>query len=162
MNRIDELTKLPSTMEVIKTFQEIKNKKELVIAILDIDNFKKINKKYGKKIGDEVLKYIANILRNKIRKSDFLGRYENDEFYMFFKTDKVEKIIDMFKEINNYLNENPLKTKKGIIKVKVSIGITAHKFKNLEQSLSLAQIALRKVKNTENSILHYQIYECKY
>ena len=92
MNRIDELTKLPSTMEVIKTFQEIKNKKELVIAILDIDNFKKTNKKYGKKIGDEVLKYIANILRNKIRKSDFLGRYENDEFYMFLKLIKLKKL----------------------------------------------------------------------
>lgn len=50
------------------------------ILLLDIDHFKKINDKYGHKIGDDVLKELSAILRNSVRLSDKVFRYGGEEF----------------------------------------------------------------------------------
>ncbi len=52
----------------------------LSIIIIDIDNFKDINDTYGHLHGDGVLRECARILKNAVRKSDFLCRYGGDEF----------------------------------------------------------------------------------
>jgi len=50
------------------------------ISILDIDDLKRINDNYGHQIGDELIKHIANFLKNFIRESDVVGRIGGDEF----------------------------------------------------------------------------------
>jgi two-component system cell cycle response regulator len=50
-----------------------------VIAI-DIHNFKAINQEHGHAIGDEVLQIVAQIIREKCRPYDSIGRWENDKF----------------------------------------------------------------------------------
>ncbi len=48
--------------------------------MFDIDHFKSVNDQYGHAAGDKVLKGIADIIRSKLRKSDFVGRYGGEEF----------------------------------------------------------------------------------
>jgi diguanylate cyclase (GGDEF)-like protein len=57
-----------------------RNKRNLSIVICDIDEFKKINDTYGHPAGDNVLKTFSDILTNRLRKSDVVGRYGGDEF----------------------------------------------------------------------------------
>jgi len=52
----------------------------LDIAIIDLDNFKDINDKFGHIIGDEVLKEVARRLIEVVRESDLVGRMGGDEF----------------------------------------------------------------------------------
>jgi two-component system cell cycle response regulator len=52
----------------------------LAIVLLDIDHFKILNDTYGHQIGDQVLKELAEILRNSVRKSDVIARYGGEEF----------------------------------------------------------------------------------
>jgi len=52
----------------------------LTIIMFDIDNFKKVNDTFGHQIGDLVLTEIADLLTNKLRKSDIVGRYGGEEF----------------------------------------------------------------------------------
>jgi len=52
----------------------------LSIILLDIDDFKKVNDKYGHKVGDEVLQDIAKIILKSKRKTDILGRWGGEEF----------------------------------------------------------------------------------
>ena len=54
----------------------------LVVSMIDIDSFKKINDTYGHLKGDEALMCVANILMENFRKTDFIGRYGGDEFLM--------------------------------------------------------------------------------
>ncbi len=53
---------------------------EFCALMLDLDNFKKINDSHGHLSGDKVLKDIANILKNKIRRGDIVARLGGDEF----------------------------------------------------------------------------------
>jgi diguanylate cyclase (GGDEF)-like protein len=50
------------------------------LAVLDLDGFKALNDSKGHRAGDEVLTLVAEVLRNRARKSDSLGRIGGDEF----------------------------------------------------------------------------------
>lgn len=47
---------------------------------IDIDHFKSFNDQYGHSVGDEVLRYVANIIKQQMRLSDVLARYGGEEF----------------------------------------------------------------------------------
>jgi diguanylate cyclase (GGDEF)-like protein len=52
----------------------------LAVAMLDIDGFKSINDTHGHLAGDQVLKALAYLLRQRLRLSDFIGRFGGDEY----------------------------------------------------------------------------------
>lgn len=55
---------------------------KLLIAIVDIDNFKKINEQFGHNLGDVCLTHIVETLSKNIRAGDWLARWGEDEFLM--------------------------------------------------------------------------------
>lgn len=54
--------------------------KAVSVAMVDIDHFKSVNDTYGHAMGDRVIKAIAHLLRQRLRKSDLVGRYGGEEF----------------------------------------------------------------------------------
>jgi diguanylate cyclase (GGDEF)-like protein len=54
----------------------------LSVAMLDIDLFKRINDAYGHPVGDQVIRALANLLRQRVRSSDRVGRYGGEEFML--------------------------------------------------------------------------------
>ncbi len=50
------------------------------IIALDVDNFKAINEEYGHKVGDNVLQIVAQVIREKCRPYDCIGRWDGDQF----------------------------------------------------------------------------------
>lgn len=58
--------------------------RDLSLAIIDIDNFKKYNDNYGHVIGDHMIKTVTKILKQGIRESDILARYGGDELVIIF------------------------------------------------------------------------------
>jgi diguanylate cyclase (GGDEF)-like protein len=81
-------------------------KKNLSIALLDIDFFKKINDTYGHDAGDFVLKKFAEIIGQTKRSNDILARYGGEEFILlFFETDKSEALKILISIQNAIVNE---------------------------------------------------------
>lgn len=88
-NSNDQLTGLPNR----KLFDEysqklrklaIRNKKNISVAFIDLDNFKPINDQFGHQFGDKVLCKVASLLRNQLRESDVIARVGGDEFVICF------------------------------------------------------------------------------
>lgn len=59
-----------------------RNGNSLSVIMLDMDNFKEVNDRYGHQAGDAVLKQITSLLPSLMRKSDYLARYGGEEFVL--------------------------------------------------------------------------------
>lgn len=83
-------------------------KTEVCLALLDLDDFKHINDIYGHNMGDRVLRFFADILRENIRKSDVYARMSGDEFVILFIDCSKEKAIKRLESIRESLKSKKL------------------------------------------------------
>ena len=65
----------------------------LCLALLDIDNFKKLNDDLGHEAGDEALSHLANVTRECMRPQDTLARYGGEEFVILLPDTDLEQGI---------------------------------------------------------------------
>jgi diguanylate cyclase (GGDEF)-like protein len=92
----DELTRLPNRRSILDRFsaelsRALRDAQPLSVAILDLDDLKRINDTLGHQIGDAVLIHVADVLRRRIRVHDVAGRLAGDEFILLFpNTDREQ------------------------------------------------------------------------
>jgi len=153
---IDPLTKVYNRKALEKDLKEIlkfgQNRDlDLVIAIMDVDNFKEINDSYGHIVGDFVLIKLAEIMKSLIRKSDRVYRYGGDEFVFVFNRSTLENAKKSIERVIYKVYRTQLKYKKHLIKVTVSAGITQHKAGDtIESIIRRADEALYRAKIEKN------------
>ena len=83
-----------------KEFERSKRyKKNLTIAILDIDNFKSINDNHGHLVGNDSLKTFSDIIQKNLRDPDIAGRYGGDEFLIIFPESTCEQGLNMLTRV---------------------------------------------------------------
>ena len=75
------------------------------LIMLDIDHFKNINDTYGHGVGDRVIKSLALFLRQRLRKSDTIGRYGGKEFAVILPDTLPKNAKKIFKEILSKFRE---------------------------------------------------------
>ncbi|ORT98975.1 diguanylate cyclase [Anaerovibrio sp. JC8] len=97
--------------------------KHMSVMMLDLDNFKHINDSLGHDTGDEVLKSVAELIRQNIRATDRAGRWGGDEFIIVFNNSDVTVARNVAERIRSKIMG--LSTIYKLDKVTVSIGITA-------------------------------------
>ena len=88
------------------------------LVILDLDDFKGINDRYGHAKGDEALKTLTGVLKMTFRHEDLIGRLGGDEFLVFIKNVEVREILnrrmnELFAMIHS-ASEIPLRCSVGI------------------------------------------------
>ena len=159
---IDPLTKAYNRKALNEKLSEIlklgqKRKLDLCVAVLDMDDFKKINDTYGHLVGDFVLIKLVQIIKSLIRSSDNIFRYGGDEFVIVFNRVNIDTAVKSLERILNKIRKTKLKYKEYIISTSISIGITDHHIgDNIENIIKRADEALyssKKVKNIYKVIL---------
>lgn len=71
------------------------------VVMLDIDHFKKVNDSYGHPAGDNVIRALANLLRQRLRRVDSLGRYGGEEFLAVLPEcppEQAQRIVDEIRQ----------------------------------------------------------------
>ena len=69
----------------------------LCVAMVDIDHFKKVNDTYGHPMGDQVIRSMAWLLKQRLRKTDSVGRYGGEEFLVILpqaNADRAAQLLD--------------------------------------------------------------------
>ncbi|MHC1781698.1 MAG: histidine kinase N-terminal 7TM domain-containing protein [Anaerolineaceae bacterium] len=122
--------------------------RDLSIVMLDIDNFKEINDRFGHQFGDEVLRAVVKSMKKKVRVNDLVFRYGGDEFILFLiETDKDEAFktaVRIREELAHLSQEFEESLSSGVL---VSMGITGlGPDDNLETMLHRADRALYRAK----------------
>lgn len=135
--------------------------KDLCLALLDVDHFKKFNDTYGHQEGDRVLRIVSEVIRNTVRnKIDTVARYGGEEFAVILPecdgnagkewADRIRKNVE------SYLFEN---NGKPLYRVTVSVGVSTFPFDSREQKvlIQLADKALYEAKkNGRNRVELYK------
>ncbi|PWI33835.1 hypothetical protein DI392_06435 [Vibrio albus] len=96
----------------------------VAIIMLDLDHFKSINDTYGHRTGDDVLKQVANILHDEVRKVDVAGRLGGEEFGLILTGTDEEMAIHFTNRIRTRIAAASLRVGDNIITYTISIGIT--------------------------------------
>jgi len=93
------------------------------LAMLDLDFFKKINDTHGHLAGDNVLKTLAELLTNTIRKTDIVGRYGGEEFILLLPETSQDKAISTAEKLRKSIMTIAIPSDDEDITFTASIGI---------------------------------------
>lgn len=132
---IDSLTKLNnrgSFDQKIKEFCVLHNNEgvSFSVILIDIDLFKKINDEHGHLVGDKVLNGLAQILKSKVRGSDFTARYGGEEFVILLPETRITNAFSVAENIRSTIEKNKLTLRKSgvsIGSITASFGVAGHR-----------------------------------
>lgn len=99
MTYTDELSGLHNRHYLNKVTRQSLKPNKYYLAVFDIDHFKLVNDKYGHDIGDQVIRRVAQVIKRRIRISDFAFRIGGEEFLVLVKTDCAEVASQIFERI---------------------------------------------------------------
>jgi diguanylate cyclase (GGDEF)-like protein len=99
----------------------------LSIAMIDIDFFKSLNDTYGHAFGDEVLRWIAKLLRDSFRATDLVARYGGEEFVVVFIDSADDRLVERLDALCARIAATEFQPKEGgeIVRVSVSVGVAS-------------------------------------
>lgn len=82
-----------------------RNKSVLSIAMIDIDNFKKLNDSLGHQAGDRALTHLTQVIKETVRPSDSVGRYGGEEFVIVLPNTTLEAAIEVIQRLQRDLTK---------------------------------------------------------
>ncbi len=150
----DVLTELPNRRYAIEQLDRQwalaeRSGRPLSCMMVDIDRFKQINDTYGHKVGDDVLKQVANVLRLTARKQDVVCRLGGEEFLLICPDSQPDQVFQYAERLRLNVAASNIHSPTGPdFHLTISIGL-AHKkpeLLNVEMLLQLADKRLYAAK----------------
>ena len=95
----------------------------LLLSIIDIDYFKRINDNYGHLAGDKVLKIIASELQKRLRETDFIARFGGEEYAVLMPDTPLEEGCELINTLRLAIAACPFNFKGEPVSVTLSAGV---------------------------------------
>jgi diguanylate cyclase (GGDEF)-like protein len=128
----DNLTGLPNSRYMYSFFDQERSRSErhgypLVLMMMDLDGFKKINDTFGHHVGDEILRRVAQVSRGQVRSGDTLIRYAGDEFVAVLHRVTPEMVTEMKMRLQAAVDSFSYEVRPGrVARVGISIGYATY------------------------------------
>jgi len=124
----DDLTRLYRVGYLSKRVQEEvarfnRYRRPFSFILMDIDDFKEVNDKFGHQAGDEVLKKIGSLIKNGIRKVDIAARYGGEEFAVLMPETIKPKAYLVAERLREHIEQAFEKDEKRF-KITISVGVS--------------------------------------
>jgi diguanylate cyclase (GGDEF)-like protein len=153
---IDVLTRIPNR-RATEAFLEKelsraqRNQSEFSILMIDIDNFKQVNDRWGHSVGDYVLTKTASVFQSMIRKQDWVGRWGGEEFLMIMPGRCDTELLA--ERVRREIARTEYRSGAASFAITISIGIACAKpADEIDQILKNADRALYRAKLTKNTV----------
>jgi diguanylate cyclase (GGDEF)-like protein/PAS domain S-box-containing protein len=160
--RVDILTGVANRVSFQERLTELsaaalRNHELLILHLIDLDNFKQVNDKWGHQIGDHLLKQVTQRMRDVCRNTDFIARLGGDEF-VILQSDVhdpdgggalAEKLVEVLSKPFQIDGDEIISS------VSIGIAIFPQDTSDPEKLLRKADLALYKVKNDGRNGYHY-------
>ena len=138
--------------KALDSLLENPDRSEACLTMLDLDNFKKINDNFGHLIGDNVIKFTANLLKKHAEPQHHIARYGGEELAIIMPETSLKNASEIAEKIRSSLESSRLKkknSKESIGRITVSIGISVLKpADTVEDFIMRADEALYKAKDS--------------
>jgi diguanylate cyclase (GGDEF)-like protein len=150
----DCLTQIPNRRALMERAEQALARRSgapLALMMIDVDHFKLINDIHGHPTGDEVLSKVADLLSERLRGYDLLGRYGGEEFCAVAPDTDMAGALKLAESLRESIASTSFDTKKGKLPVTVSIGISicpVNAARELKELLAEADVALYTAKQT--------------
>ncbi|WP_432736022.1 response regulator [Maridesulfovibrio sp. FT414] len=127
--------------------QQKRSQSSLVSVLIDIDGIGELNDKYGPLIGDDIIRQVGGILRNRFRMGDVVSRYGADVFCILCADMKLEHVDNVFHELADKIAATRFVDDNDDVRVTVSIGINTQVKESLEKMVLEARKVLLEAKS---------------
>ncbi|MDU8428779.1 response regulator [Pseudomonas syringae] len=164
----DSLTGLYNHTHILQlledcSFRSRREGKPLCFAMLDIDHFKRVNDSHGHPMGDRVIKSLALFLKQRLRKTDFIGRYGGEEFAIVMPDTDIHNAHKVLDEIRHRFAEIHYPAQPADLFCTFSAGVVSLGADDDSLSLaSQADIALYRAKHAGRNQVHSALVEAPY
>jgi len=150
----DPLTSLlnrRALMEMIK--QEVerasRSGESFVVAMLDVDHFKKVNDRFGHETGDRALVELAGVLVKSLREYDLCGRWGGEEFLILMPESNAEMACTVMRRLGESIAALGVRVNDDLLGVTASMGIAELRpDETYSSTINRADIALLKAKRS--------------
>lgn len=133
------------TLRAMQIFDRCESGGQLAVAMIDVDDFKKINDTYGHKSGDFVLRKLGELLQSYMSEDTIIGRFGGEEFVFVFQNGSYEKYEAVMRELLLHFEE--VKYEFTDQKITFSCGMAyGNANGKFEEALGLADQALYQAK----------------
>ncbi len=131
-----------------KLYENARRKQlSLVVAMLDIDYFKKINDRYGHEAGDTALKTLGGIFLKTFRSSDVLTRYGGEEFCVLLTNTDVTSAVEVMKKVCKIVEDTVIHVHNISFRMTLSVGVNGDISSSFEEMIALADQKLYRSKH---------------
>lgn len=113
----------------------IRRETPLAFAMVDLDDFKGVNDTYGHPAGDRVIKTLARLFKQRLRRSDYVGRYGGEEFAVIMPESTAEDAKRTLDEIRIAFGRISQVALNGTFRASFSAGVAA--FPEIDDSIDL-------------------------
>jgi diguanylate cyclase (GGDEF)-like protein len=130
----------------------------MTLVYIDADNFKSVNDLFGHKVGDEVLRCIADGLKAHVRSTDIIARVGGDEFVLLLTSTNLPEAQVVLAKVRMYLHEEMSRRD---FPVTFSMGAVTCLAppQSTEQILAMADRLMYEVKNSTKNDIRYMTWE---
>jgi diguanylate cyclase len=124
-----------------------RNSAPLCVALLDIDNFKRINDEYGHAAGDAVLVHFAKIVGTAMRISDIFARIGGEEFLLILPDTDLQQAKLIMARVQNTFSSTSLRIDAAELSLTFSVGIAQFRSgETAERIIDRADLGARTAK----------------
>ncbi len=150
--RIDPMTGLANRRDIMEKMERELSRSErhqrlFSVMLVDLDNFKQLNEKYGYNDGDDVLVEVARVLMSCVRNEDVCARWGGEEFLFLLTETNNEGASTLARKILDSISMTEFKANRPGIRITASIGLCEYQVgQTIYECVSRADHALREAK----------------